>query len=65
MLHLLPLFLLAQGTTLIIRMMLGAEFPGLLYFVPSATAVLVWPPVEWLLLAPQRRPAERDETRPL
>jgi rod shape-determining protein MreD len=65
MLHLLPLFLLAQVTTLIIRMVLGAEFPGWLYFVPSLAAAALWVPAEWLLLAPQRRPVERDETRPL
>ena len=65
MLHLLPLFLLAQVTTLIIRMVLGAEFPGWLYFVPSLAAAALWVPTEWLLLAPQRRPVERDETRPL
>ena len=65
MLHLLPLFLLAQVTTLGVRMALGADFPGLLYFVPSVMAALLWPPAEWLLLMPQRRPAERDETRPL
>lgn len=65
MLHLLPLFLFAQLTTLIIRLLLGAEFPGWFYFVPSLAATLLWPPTEWLLLAPQRRPAERDDTRPL
>ncbi len=65
MLHLLPLFLLAQVTTLIIRMVLGAEFPGWVYFVPSLAAAALWAPTEWLLLAPQRRPVERDETRPL
>lgn len=65
MLHLLPLFLLAQVTILIIRMVLGAEFPGWWYFAPSLAATLLWPPTEWLLLAPQRRPAERDENRPL
>lgn len=65
MLHMLPLFLLAQVTTLLVQLSLGAEFPGWLYFVPSVTATLLWPPTEWLLLAPQRRPAERDDTRPL
>jgi rod shape-determining protein MreD len=65
MLHLLPLFLLAQVTTLIIRMALDAEFPGWLYFAPSLAATALWVPTEWLLLAPQRRPVDRDETRPL
>jgi len=65
MLHLLPLFVLAQITTLVIRLALDAEFPGWFYFVPSLAATLLWPPTEWLLLAPQRQPVERDETRPL
>jgi rod shape-determining protein MreD len=65
MLHLLPLFLLAQVSTLMVRMMLGAEFPGWLYFVPSLVAVLLWAPTEWLLLVPQRQPVDRDDTRPL
>lgn len=65
MLHLLPLFVLAQATILIVRMMLGAEFPGWLYFAPGVLATLLWPFTEWLLLAPQRRPVERDDTRPL
>lgn len=65
MLHLLPLFLLAQVSTLIVRMALGGEFPGWLYFVPSLVAVLLWAPTEWLLLAPQRRPVDHDDTRPL
>ncbi|MFM8546427.1 MAG: rod shape-determining protein MreD [Betaproteobacteria bacterium] len=65
MMHLLPLFLIAQLSTLIVRLALGAEFPGWVYFAPSFVSVLVWAPTEWLLLAPQRRPVERDETRPL
>jgi rod shape-determining protein MreD len=26
---------------------------------------LLWPVASWLLLAPQRRPPDRDENRPL
>ena len=65
MLHLLPLFALAQLCTLIVRMAVGADFPGWTYFLSSLSATLLWPPAEWLLLAPQRRAIERDETRPL
>jgi rod shape-determining protein MreD len=65
MMHVLPLFLLAQASTLLVRLALGAEFPGWFYFMPSLSATLLWLPTEWLLLAPQRRPVERDETRPL
>ncbi len=64
-LHLFPLFLLAQTCTLVIRMAVGADFPGWSYFLSSVSAAVLWPPAEWLLLAPQRRAIERDETRPL
>lgn len=65
MLHLLPLFLLAQACSLMTRLAAGDEFPGVLYFLPSLTATLLWPVAERLLIAPQRRAVERDETRPL
>ncbi len=65
MLHLLPLFLLSQICSLIIRLATGDAFPGWTYFLPSLTATLVWPIVERLLTAPQRRAIERDDTRPL
>ncbi|MEN9773819.1 MAG: rod shape-determining protein MreD [Pseudomonadota bacterium] len=65
MLHLLPLFLLAQACNLIVRMAAGDAFPGLHYFLPSLSAGLLWPLIERMLTAPQRRALERDETRPL
>jgi rod shape-determining protein MreD len=65
MLHLLPLFLIAEGSSLITRLASGEAFPGWTYFFPSLAATLLWPVVERLLTAPQRRIVERDETRPL
>lgn len=65
MLHLLPLFLIAQACSLITRLAVGDAFPGSAYFLPSFVATLLWPIVERLLVAPQKRAVERDETRPL
>lgn len=60
-----PLLLVAQLALLLLRLWVGAAFPGWTYFVDSLVGALLWPVVTWLLLAPQRRPVDRDETRPL
>lgn len=64
-LHVLPLLLIAQLASLAIRMWVGGEWPGWLYFGESFVGTVLWPVVSWMLLAPQRRPVDRDETRPL
>jgi rod shape-determining protein MreD len=61
----LPLFAAAHGCELLVRMASGSSFPGWnLMFAPLVEAVL-WPLTSWLLLAPQRRPPDPDENRPL
>ncbi|MBV2234981.1 MAG: rod shape-determining protein MreD [Sterolibacterium sp.] len=64
-LHVLPLLLLAQGLMLAIRLLTGANFPGLDYFLGSLAAALLWPPLTYLLLLPQYRPEDKDENRPI
>lgn len=64
-LHVLPLLLGAQFTMLAIRMIAGAEFPGVLYFLSSFVAALLWHPLNYVLLLPQYRPVERDDNRPI
>jgi rod shape-determining protein MreD len=64
-LQVLPLFLIAQVVVLLVRLVIGAPFPGWPFFLESVTTALLWPLATWLLLAPQRRPLERDETRPI
>ncbi len=64
-LQVLPLFLVAQLVVLAVRLVIGASFPGWPYVLESVTTALLWPLATWLLLAPQRRPLERDETRPI
>ena len=64
-LQVMPLFLIAQLVVLVVRLAIGAPFPGWAFFLESVTTALLWPLATWLLLAPQRRPLERDATRPI
>jgi rod shape-determining protein MreD len=65
MLHVLPLFLLAQLVVVAVRMALGGPFPGLGYFLQSLSSTLLWPLADVLLLAPQRSAVDRDDNRPI
>ena len=65
MLHVLPLFLLAQLVVIAVRMAVGGPFPGLGYFLQSLSSTLLWPLAEVLLLAPQRSAVDRDDNRPI
>lgn len=64
-LHILPLLLLAQMVQLVVRIAVSGKFPGWLYFLENVTSAALWPVVTMLLLAPQRRAIDRDETRPI
>ena len=64
-LYVAPLLLVAQVASVLIRLWVGGGFPGWSYFADSLLGALLWPLVVWLLLAPQRRPIDRDDTRPL
>jgi len=65
LLHVLPLFVAAQLATVLVRMALGGAFPGWSMFVAPVISALLWPVADLLLLAPQRRAVDRDQTRPL
>ncbi len=62
-LHVLALLLFAQGVAALVRLAAGAEFPGWSVLVGPLVGAALWPIVTTLLLMPQRRPAEVDETR--
>ena len=64
-LHVLPMLLGTQLLMLVIRLATGAEFPGVLYFLGSFIGALLWHPLNYVLLLPQYRPAERDDNRPI
>lgn len=65
LLHVLPLFALAQAVVIAARLATGAALPGSEIFLQWVTTALLWPVADLLLLAPQRRAAARDEHRPL
>ena len=64
-LHVAPLLLMTQSIQVLVRFMVTGRFPGWLLFIESAVAVALWPFITWLLLAPQRRAVDRDDTRPI
>lgn len=65
MLHVLPLFMLAQLVVVAVRMAVGGPFPGVGYFLQSLSSTLLWPLADVLLLAPQRSAVDRDDNRPI
>ena len=64
-LHVFPLFLLAQIIQAMIQFLVNGKFPGLLFFTQSVVTAALWPLATWILLAPQRRAVDRDDTRPI
>lgn len=64
-LYVFPLFLLAQIIQAAIQFLVNGKFPGLLFFTQSAVTAALWPLATWILLAPQRRAVDRDDTRPI
>lgn len=64
-LHVLPLLLLVQLIMVAVRLIGGAEFPGVWYFASSLSGALLWLPLSFLLLLPQYQPVERDDNRPI
>lgn len=63
--HVLPLLLLMQCVQLVIRVLVSGNFPGWLFFAESFVSAAMWPVVTMILLAPQRRAIDRDDTRPI
>ncbi|GKT22424.1 rod shape-determining protein MreD [Acidovorax sp. SUPP3334] len=64
-LQVLPLFIAAHAIELLIRIVSGGILPGFEGLVAPGLEALLWPLASWILLAPQRRPPDRDENRPL
>jgi rod shape-determining protein MreD len=48
-----------------VRLIAGAGFPGWSLLVAPLAESLLWPVAAFVLLAPQRRPPDRDKNRPL
>jgi len=62
-LHVAALLVFTQAISALVRLAAGAEFPGWMLAVGPLVGALLWPLVTTLLLMPQRRPVEIDETR--
>lgn len=62
-----PLFLGVQLVQLVVRLLISSNshFPGWWYFLECVVNTALWPLATWLLLAPQRRPVDKDDTRPI
>ena len=61
----LPIFLATHLLELSVRMLFGALFPGWWVFLAPLLEALLWPVISVVLLAPQRRAPDPDDTRPL
>ena len=64
-LQVLPLLLLTQVIQVLMRLAVGAEFPGWSYFIGPLVASLLWIPATFILLLPQYRPVEQNPDRPI
>ncbi len=60
-----PLFAAAHGVTIVLRLIGGGAYPGWDVLAAPALESLLWPVVNVLLLAPQRRAPNPDANRPL
>lgn len=64
-LQVMPLLLGAQLVQALMRLAVGAEFPGLTYFIGPLIGALLWIPATFILLLPQYQPVEQDPDRPI
>ena len=64
-LQVLPLLGAAHLVSLLVRLAAGDSFPGTSIVIAPLIEALLWIPLSWLLLAPQRRAPDPDENRPL
>ncbi|MBX3637175.1 MAG: rod shape-determining protein MreD [Rubrivivax sp.] len=64
-LQIFPLFFGAHAVALLVRLVAGDMFPGWWLLLAPVLEALLWPLATWLMLAPQRRPPDPDQNRPL
>lgn len=60
-----PLLLLVPLVQCSVRVMIGADVPGIGYFIGPCFGALAWPLLSFVLLLPQHQPVDRDANRPL
>lgn len=64
-LQVLPVFAGGTLVMVVVRWLAGDAFPGGWIAAAPVLQALLWPLAGWVLLAPQRRPPDPDEHRPL
>lgn len=64
-LHLLPLLMASHVVVLVVRLMVGGNFPGYGLLLAPVIEAALWPVVTMVLLIPQRRAPDPDVHRPL
>lgn len=64
-LQLFGIFMAAHALLWLLRLASGGHWPGSGLWWAPALETLLWPVLDWALLAPQRRAPDRDLTRPL
>jgi len=64
-LHVAALLLSCEAVAVLIRLAAGAPFPGWPVVAGPLIGAALWPLVTFLLLMPQQRPVDADETRPI
>ena len=64
-LHVMPLLFITHAVPVVIRLAMGAPLPGWQLLLAPLIEAVLWPMATALLLAPQRRSADVDETRPI
>jgi rod shape-determining protein MreD len=65
--HLSVLFFIILLLKTLVRLSVAhdAHFPSFWYFMEAISTAILWPLATWILLAPQRRSVNKDETRPI
>lgn len=63
--QLIPLFVGLNALQWLIRWLSDSVTPVWSMFLAPVLEVMLWPVMDWLLLAPQRRPPDQDDHRPL
>ena len=61
-LHVLGLTMLAAAVTLLLNLLLGADFPGFAYLVSPVLTALLWAPTSWILYSPLMRRGRQEVT---
>ncbi|MGZ5031697.1 MAG: rod shape-determining protein MreD [Usitatibacter sp.] len=59
-LHVLGLTVVASAVTLMLNLLLGADFPGLAFLLSPITTAAAWAPVSWLLYSGAVRRRRRE-----